>query len=65
MFLPIGYGNRTTLTTSELEACCAHEIAHQILLRVAALGAPQSARRANRLRVALSWVCESADPHLP
>jgi hypothetical protein len=28
-FLPLAYGSRTTLTTSELEACCAHEIANQ------------------------------------
>lgn len=28
-FLPIGYSSRTTLISSELEACCAHEIAHR------------------------------------
>jgi hypothetical protein len=62
MFLPIGYGNRSSLTTSELQACCAHEIAHQVLLRIAADGAPERVRRANRLRVALTSACASANP---
>ena len=61
-FLPLGYGSRTTLISSEPEACCAHEIAHQILLRIAADGTPESARRADRLRVALTSACRSANP---
>jgi hypothetical protein len=53
-FLPLGYGSRTTLTTSELEAYCAYEIAHQTLFAIAAGGPPERAQRADRLRIALT-----------
>jgi hypothetical protein len=61
-FLPLGYGSHIRLTTSELHACCPHEITDRTLRSVAADGPPESAQRAGRLRVALTSACTATHP---
>jgi hypothetical protein len=53
-FLPIGYSPHCGLSASKLRACCAHEIAYETLLAVAATAPRDKARQANQLRAVMA-----------
>lgn len=43
-FLPVGFGEPNPLSAAELRACCAHRVAHEILVAITATAAPVQAQ---------------------